>query len=382
MLVNKYGVKRACGLALLMISSGSFAGQESSGFTLSPMVGKYMPAKNRELDDSTFWSIGAGYDFDDDWGAELSYLSSSADVDGAAGDVDLDVIRLDALRYFGSGDLRPYAVMGVGEAEFEMDDGSSGDDTVANLGAGIKYAVNEMFSLRGDFRLMHGMDSGESDYLLGVGALFKFGASSGSKSDQPKPIVAAAPTVGDGDDDGVPNAKDQCPNSMPGVEVDVQGCVLVMDADQDGVSDAKDQCPTTDKGAKVDEVGCYVVLKEAVSITLNVQFKTNSSDVVASSLPEIKALADFLKLYPKTNAVIEGHTDSSGAAAYNKQLSQKRAEAVAAILVDTHSVDNSRLTPEGYGEERPLVSNDTVEGRAKNRRVTAVVSAVSEIIIK
>ncbi len=383
MSVSKYGVKTACGLALLAASAASFAGQESSGFTLSPMVGKYMPAKNQRLDDSTFWSLGAGYDFNDKWGAELSYVSANADAISGPAEVDLDVIRLDALRYFGSGNLRPYAVMGVGEAEFDTDTGESGDDTVANLGAGVKYAINEVFSLRGDVRLMHGMDSGESDYLLGVGALFKFGAASSTKKTQPQPVVVAATTTdGDGDADGVPDSSDQCPNSLAGVKVDAQGCVLVMDADDDGVSDAKDQCPNTDKGAKVDETGCYVVLKESVSISLNVQFKTNSSDVLATSFPEIKELADFLTLYPKTNVAIEGHTDSSGSAAYNKQLSQKRAESVAKILVDAHNVDNGRLSPIGYGEERPLVSNDTVEGRAKNRRVTAVVSAVAERIIK
>ncbi len=380
MLVKKFGVKSVCGVALLAASAVSFADQESSGFTLSPMIGEYMPARNRDLDDSAFWSIGAGYDFSDKWGTELSYLSSSADITGAATEVDVDVIRLDALRYFGSGGLRPYAVMGVGTADFQIDGGTSFDETVANLGAGVKYAVTDVFSLRGDARLMHGMDSGESDYLVGVGALFKFGTSSSSARSQPK--SAPAPVDGDSDRDGVPNSKDQCPNSASGVAVNAKGCVVVMDADQDGVSDANDQCPRTDKGAKVDAKGCYVVLKEAVSISLNVQFKTNSSDVLASSYAEIKELADFLALYPNTSVAIEGHTDSSGAAAYNKQLSQKRAEAVAAILVDTHSVKNSRLTPVGYGEERPVASNDTVDGRAANRRVTAVVSAVSEKIVK
>ena len=268
--------------------------------------------------------------------------------------------------------------MGVGTADFQIDGGTSFDETVANLGAGVKYAVTDVFSLRGDARLMHGMDSGESDYLVGVGALFKFGTSSSSARSQSKP----APAPVDGDSDRVPNSKDQCPNSASGVVVNAKGCAVVLDADQDGVSDANDQCPRTDKGAKVDAKGCYVVLKEAVSISLNVQFKTNSSDVLSSSYAEIKELADFLALYPNTSVAIEGHTDSSGAAAYNKQLSQKRAEAVGAILVDTHSVKNSRLTPVGYGEERPVASNDTAEGRATNRRVTAVVSAVSEKIVK
>ena len=89
-------------------------------------------------------------------------------------------------------------------------------------------------------------------------------------------------------------------------------------------------------------------------------------------------LATFLDSYPKTNVVIEGHTDSSGSAESNLKLSQKRAEAVAKILTDKYSIASNRVSAIGYGEERPLVTDDSPENQAKNRRVTAIVSTITE----
>ena len=78
-----------------------------------------------------------------------------------------------------------------------------------------------------------------------------------------------------------------------------------------------------------------------------------------------------MKQYPDTSVVIEGHTDSRGAASYNKNLSQKRADAVAAYLVSQFKIELNRVSAEGKGEVSPITTNDTKEGRAENRRVQA-----------
>jgi len=363
----------AFALCATLIATQSLA-DEQSGFTVSPMVGKYLPAKNRNLDDGNFLSLGLGYQFDSHWAMEASFLSGSSDIGGTSQDADLDLLRLDALYYFGESQLRPYLVGGLGEGEFSSDFGDA-DDTFANFGVGLHYAVNKVFALRSDFRLLHGMDSGESDYLAGIGAIFTFGTQ--TKASAPK---ARAPAAVDSDNDGVLDSRDQCPNSTSGVMVDSSGCEL--DSDADGVVDSRDACPDSQAKAKVDNRGCYETLKENVSVSLNVNFANNSDQVIEDSYPEIERLATFLTSYPATDVVIEGHTDSLGAAAYNKTLSRKRADAVAKILAEKYDISASRVSAVGYGEEQPLVDNDTPGNRAKNRRVTAVVSATIEKTVK
>ena len=74
---------------------------------------------------------------------------------------------------------------------------------------------------------------------------------------------------------------------------------------------------------------------------------------------------------PDLRVTVEGHTDSVGSAAYNQKLSERRAQAVKRYLV-RQGIDPSRITTEGYGKSRPIASNETEEGRAKNRRADII----------
>ena len=84
-----------------------------------------------------------------------------------------------------------------------------------------------------------------------------------------------------------------------------------------------------------------------------------------------------MKDYPDLNVVIEGHTDSVGTAAYNKKLSQRRAEAVKEYMVG-NGIDANRLKAQSFGEDKPIASNKTKEGRQQNRRVEAAVDYLIE----
>jgi len=108
-----------------------------------------------------------------------------------------------------------------------------------------------------------------------------------------------------------------------------------------------------------------------VSIALYVQFDFDKSLIKPEYYKDIEKVAEFLKEYPEATGVLEGHTCSIGTEEYNQKLSERRANAVKAYLVDKLGVDSSRLTTVGYGETRPVASNDTEEGRKKNRRVVA-----------
>ena len=100
-------------------------------------------------------------------------------------------------------------------------------------------------------------------------------------------------------------------------------------------------------------------------------FEINSDTLTESSYKGLDAVAKVLKETPNITLKIEGHTDNIGEAEYNKQLSEKRAKSVANYLI-SKGVDSNRITTEGFGFEKPIASNKTKEGRAKNRRTELI----------
>ena len=100
---------------------------------------------------------------------------------------------------------------------------------------------------------------------------------------------------------------------------------------------------------------------------IGVKFKTNSDELLTESYPKLDAVAELMK-NNNYKLTIDGYTDSTGNAAHNETLSYKRAEAAKARLIKD-GIDGSRITTHGYGVANPIATNDTAEGRAKNRRV-------------
>ena len=105
----------------------------------------------------------------------------------------------------------------------------------------------------------------------------------------------------------------------------------------------------------------------------NLNFEFGTTTLTSESEQTVKDLIAILKAYPSTEARLEGHTDSVGDAEANKKLSQDRADAVKATMT-SDGIDESRLSTTGYGQEKPVASNDTDEGRAQNRRLELVVT--------
>jgi OOP family OmpA-OmpF porin len=120
----------------------------------------------------------------------------------------------------------------------------------------------------------------------------------------------------------------------------------------------------------VDSAGCprgRVVLR-------GVGFATNSATLTPESRPALDAVAADLRKYPRLRVELQGHTDSSGADAYNLDLSQRRAESVRNYLI-AQGVPGTQLEARGYGETEPIADNTTAAGRAENRRVAMHVLA-------
>lgn len=111
---------------------------------------------------------------------------------------------------------------------------------------------------------------------------------------------------------------------------------------------------------------------QPAKLNLTIQFDHDKSHVKSVFQKDVARAANFLKQHPSTSATIEGHTDSTGAASYNQKLSERRAKAVKHLLVNNHGIENSRLSTIGYGESRPVATNNTKAGRYENRRVVVV----------
>jgi len=163
----------------------------------------------------------------------------------------------------------------------------------------------------------------------------------------------------DSDGDGVTDNMDRCPDTPKGVTVDAKGCPL--DSDRDGVADYLDKCPNTPKGATVDARGCW-------TYAAVVLFDFDSSEIKSKAFPMLDEAVLILKKYPEMKVEIDGHTDNTGSAAYNMSLSERRAKAVMKYFVDK-GVEAQQFTTNGFGFTRPIASNDTKKGRARNRRV-------------
>jgi outer membrane protein OmpA-like peptidoglycan-associated protein len=129
-------------------------------------------------------------------------------------------------------------------------------------------------------------------------------------------------------------------------------------------------------GAEVVRVG------EGISVTFDensgVKFATNKDNINEESSASLLKLVDILKQYPKTNIVVEGHTDSTGSATYNLDLSKRRSMSVTDFLI-RNGIDSSRLISKWFGEEQPKFDNETIDGRAKNRRVELAIVANEEL---
>jgi outer membrane protein OmpA-like peptidoglycan-associated protein len=200
-------------------------------------------------------------------------------------------------------------------------------------------------------------------------------------ADTPKgATVDARGCPSDGDGDGVFDGLDQCANTLKGCTVDAKGCPG--DADGDGVCDGLDQCANTPAGLKVDEKGCPIEviereteLMESGKIRLqNIQFDTGKAELKPESYPTLDAVGYLLAQWPTLKIEVGGHTDNVGGAAKNRQLSRARAAAVLRYLSGKYAgLDSTRFVVKGYGKDKPLVPNTTVENRAQNRRVEFVV---------
>ncbi len=190
------------------------------------------------------------------------------------------------------------------------------------------------------------------------------------------PVGVAVDETGcplDSDEDGVLDERDACPGTPRGTPVDTQGCRLARDSDGDGVVDTDDRCPNTAPGQNVDAVGCPVLFmvdqgQRRPLVLRGVRFASGRSVLTEESYATLDAVAASLEAHPEIRVEIAGHTDATGSAEVNRRLSLARARAVMMYLA-RKGIAPERMEARGYGPDRPIATNGTPEGRARNRRV-------------
>jgi len=182
----------------------------------------------------------------------------------------------------------------------------------------------------------------------------------------------------DNDKDGIADKIDACPNDPEDKDnfEDDDGCPDP-DNDKDGIPDADDKCPN-EPGVPPD--GCpkkynlVVVTEKKIELKQTVFFDTNRATIKRVSFPLLDDVAQAMLDNSTIKVDVEGHTDSQGKDAFNKKLSQKRAESVRKYLIGK-GVAGDRMVPKGFGEDVPIADNRTADGRAQNRRVEFVITS-------
>ncbi len=352
-------------------------------------IGVWVADRQPRADEAGF-SVAFGRALNDKVNLELMYTSVDHPGSGGA-DQDIRELELNFLRvWFRDTSWSPYFLLGLGAMNIDSSDpalnfreksGSVGMGLLIDLGPGGTVALRSEFRLRKFFS----PSGSTNDMVLMVGLQLPFGsphaepappAPSDSDGDGVVDRVDRCPGTprgravkvngceNDGDGDGVVDGVDLCPGTAAGAPVDGRGCPL--DSDGDGVADYMDNCPGTSAGERVDNRGCK--LQEEIHLR-GINFETNSADLTADSSARLDDASATLLRNSDLRVEVAGYTDSSGTAAYNLNLSRRRAQSVMNYLV-SHGVDAGMLSARGYGESNPIADNATAAGRAENRRVT------------
>jgi len=350
------------------LNSLGVTGNEGLGLSVTPLVGYqgYAKKEHNELIQPTppynqgykpygdvFWGIAVGYELTPALSIEAEYndqhgkgsvhpLASwnSGTVGKRVQSIEGNfLLNSDIITHDYDGKFKPYVLIGAGFQQIKTQNvnNANGDhfhlisnDTIANLGLGAFYRLNDTLALRVEGRGVENVDHSKLDWKAFAGLQVTLG---GHK----RPYVAPAP------------APEPAPAPAP-VPAPVP-----------------EPAP-----APVPQV-------ETLKLELRVFFDSNKSNIKAQYQPEIAKVADKLKEFSNATAEIKGYTDSSGSRKLNDRLSQARAESVKASLVKDYGVDAGRLTAKGYSWDDPVASNKTKEGRALNRRVVAVITGTRTV---
>ena len=305
--------------AIAATSHSALAGDD--GWYIGAFAAQTALASERTIggsDDATVAGLQLGINCCEQLDVELGYGVS-------VGGDDIDVFSVNAIHYLEEDDAswRPFILAGLNRYDFnESDmlvDGHQIRSTQWLVGVGAAKAIDDNYFFRADLRLAEGRKAESSGTDLGIQLSInrRFGAGSAPVA---KSVVA--------------------PAAIP--------------------------APATVKQP----------MQAPVTPRVMVEFASNSAEVRSFYSEQLADVAALLQAEPDTELLLTGHTDSTGSSDYNQQLSEQRAESVKAYILERYEIASARIATEGRGEGEPLVSNDSQEGRATNRRVIGQIDYV------
>lgn len=360
-------------LVMLSVPGINITAQIRPGaFTIAPHAGWYVFDGDQEISNAPVHGIGFGYNFTKNLGAEGVFDYVYSDSKPSDDDRKTYSYRLDGLYHFiPDSEFVPYIAAGIGAITLNRESSGSNTSGSVNYGAGLKTFITESLTIRGEVRHIYDLVDSHNNVAYTIGLTYFFGAKEKKtaparvvSAEAPAPVAIAAPV--------------EIPETAP---IPVSAALPPQDSDGDGVYDDADKCPDTPRDVLVDDQGCPVTSKDTVSIELQVEFEFDKARIKNIYNDHLRKVSDFLKQYPETTAVIEGHTCSIGTEKYNLDLSRRRAESVVKHLINS-GVESSRLKTMAYGESKPIADNKTKQGRKRNRRVNAVISTIVINVIK
>jgi OOP family OmpA-OmpF porin len=344
--------------------------QDFSSWYVAPRIGVAVPDSARDTKTSAFFGIAVGTWYNPNFAIDVEYGINNADYENTSVRTghQWETVQFDvAGRWFfgeiGSG-WRPYFMGGLGAVRHKAYSGETlglyslsrdgGWDPMATIGVGVQYAMSDRLAFRGELAARYDHDnnsrdpkftfpqgqpanppalfgvprhtSGFTDAIITIGLTYSFGGGHAVAEEKKVETVTQAPPP-------APPAR-ETPTPPPAVAIDLRGVEFKFDHPRVGEKLVPSlKAPTADSVAILDQA------------------------------------IDTLKRYPNVRVEVDGHTDSVGTDAYNQKLSERRAQGVYDYLT-SHGIESSRLDgPKGFGESQPIDTNDTAEGRQRNRRV-------------
>jgi OmpA-OmpF porin, OOP family len=344
----KASIVAVCGI--LICGTPLARADDSNSWYLVTQAGYLWTDSHRDAGSDVVYGLAVGHQFVPEVGLEFEALRSEHKLKGD-GHLTLSSLMVNCvLSAVEDQPLIPFASLGAGVIRDHLPGVRSADAFAAQVGIGLHLQALKTdtfaFNVVPQIRMRW-----DSDGFLGSRGMYDWIATVGVQW-----VWSKAKTA--------PAQFSTAPSAPPPAVV-----TPPLDSDGDGVPDSRDQCPGTPPGVAVDEYGC----PRRGAVTLRgVNFEFNSTTLTRDSHAELDAVAKDLQIHPRLKVELQGHTDSSGSASYNQALSQRRAEAVRDYLV-SRGIPGAQMSAKGYGETQPIADNSTSAGRMENRRVVMAV---------
>lgn len=401
------------GLILSMATLAS-AGNKGGTFSVSPVVGGITFEHNQHLETAPLFGARVGYNFTSRIGVEALFDYARTQATVSKQDVDFYRYGGELLYHlWPDNKFVPYLAAGYAGMSLKGDNlYPAKTKGVIDYGLGFKYFVTDDVAWRADVRgLMYSFSHKERnavEYTTGVYIPFGGTPAVSKLADPPPPpptVVKAPPAAPQATLTASPASINKDQNStLTWTSKNATECEIapvVGSVKTEGSTTVTPDSKTTytlnckgEGGSAVSTATVAVAVAaqpppppvvEAAQpkasaaaarfcnkpAILMINFDVDKHDIKPQYQGELKTVGDFLKEFPTSHGEISGHTDSTNTKAYNQKLSERRANSVKQYIIKNFSIAPERLTSKGYGLEKPIATNKTKEGKAKNRRIEA-----------